>query len=133
MSSDEGYNTARQLLKSNYGQDYLISVAYAERLAKAPQIKDEDGQTLQQYSILLTSCKNTLKEIGYVNKLENPDMFRKIIDKLPFGLKQRWREVADNISEEKKREITIEDITEFIDRKARAANHPIFGNLTSHT
>ena len=73
MEPTEGYERVKGLLKSKFGQNYKISTAYAERFMKAPQIKAEDGQALQRYSVLLTSCKNTLKEIGTLNKLDNPD------------------------------------------------------------
>ena len=48
---------------------------------------------------------------------------------MPFALRRRWRDIADSITEEQKRDITIEDVTEFVDKRARAANHPQFGNL----
>lgn len=132
MNPNEGYTTARKLLKGRYGQDYKISAAFTERIKKFPPIKPEDNQSLQRFSILMTSCRTALKDIGYVNKLDNPDLYHVIIDKLPINLKKKFRDVADNISEEQKREITIEDITKFIDKQARAANHPIFGNLFNH-
>ena len=82
----EGYDRAKGL-KSKFGQTYKSSTAYAEGVMKVPQIKGEDGQALQRYSVLLTSCKNTLKEIGCLNKLDNPDTLRSIVEKLPFALK----------------------------------------------
>ena len=78
----ERYKEARQLLKSKYNQSYKIATAYVDRITNFPAIKAEDGEALQQLSIMLTSCKNTLKEIGYLNKIENPDCLQKIIDKL---------------------------------------------------
>lgn len=132
MEANEGYDKAKGLLKSKHGQSYKISAAYAERILKVPQIKSEDGRSLQRFSVLLTSCQNTLKEIGCINKLENPDTLQKVVEKLPYGLRQRWRDVADHITEEQNREITIQDITNFIDKKARAANHPLFGNLSNN-
>ncbi|KAK3752073.1 hypothetical protein QZH41_005572 [Actinostola sp. cb2023] len=131
MEANEGYAKARELLKSRYGQNYKISAAYAERIMKAPQIKAEDGRALQQFSVLLTTCRNTLNGIGCINKIENPDTLQKIVEKLPFALRQRWRDVDDNITEEQNREITIKDLTDFVDKKARAANHPLFGKLTN--
>ena len=73
---------------------------------------------------------SALKEIGYLNKVENPDMLKMIVDKLPYGLKLKWRDVADRIVEIEEREITIEDIDNFVTSKACAATHAIFGNVT---
>ena len=99
-----------------------------DRVTNGPSIKSEDGDASQKLSILLTSCKNTLKDIGYLSKIENPESLRKIINRLPFAMRRKWRDVADNISEKKDREITI-DITNFVAKAARAASHPIFGSL----
>ncbi|RUA05619.1 MAG: hypothetical protein DSY43_04230, partial [Gammaproteobacteria bacterium] len=133
MSPQEGYQTARQLLKSKYGQNYRIASAYVDKITKMSPIKAEDGTALQRYSVMLISCKNTLKEIGFLNKIENPDALQRIIEKLPFNLRQRWRDVADDITEVKGREVTIGDIAKFVETKARAANHPIFGTIVYDT
>ena len=31
--------------------------------------------------------QDTLKEIGYLNKVENPDTLKMIVNRLPYGLK----------------------------------------------
>ena len=133
MDPEEGYKTARALLKNRYGQNYKIATALIDRVTKAPQIKADDGPALQRYSVLLTSCKNALKEIGYLSKIENPDTLQRIIERLPLGLRQKWRDKADVITESQNREVTIGDIAEFVETKARIANHPVFGNIhTNH-
>ena len=42
----------------------------------------EDGGALQSFSALLTTCKNTLNEIGYLSKIENPDSLKKVVARL---------------------------------------------------
>ncbi len=131
MREEEGYREARRLLLERYGQAYKIASAFVERISNGPPIKAEDGLGLQRFSILLTSCSNTLKEIGYLSKLENPDGMRKIIDRLPFSLKAKWREVVDGIMQRERRDATVKDISDFIEARARVANHPIFGKISS--
>ena len=84
-------------------------------------VRSEDGSTLQRFSVMLTSCKNALKEIGYQSKIENPDTMQRIVEKFPFGWRQKRREKADS----------IKDIADFVETKARVANHPVFGNITN--
>ncbi|XP_044182749.1 uncharacterized protein LOC114952001 [Acropora millepora] len=132
IGDDSGYQTARKLLQKAYGSSYKIANAYVKKLTSGPAIKAEDGEGLRKLSIALTGCKNTLTEIGYLNKLENPDTLRTIVQRLPFGLRQRWRDVADNITETQNREITIADLSDFVNAEARAATHAIFGDLSSH-
>ena len=97
MDPEEGYNTARALLKDRYGQRYKIPTALMDLVTKSPQIKADDGPALQRYSVLLSSCKNSLKEIGYLSKIENPDILQGIIGRLPIWLPQIWRERAKDL------------------------------------
>lgn len=56
-----------------------------------------------------------------------------IVDRLPYGLKLKWRDEVDKITERIGREITIEDVSDFVTAKARAATHAIFGDISSRS
>ena len=114
MRHVEGYQEARRLLKERYGQDYKIATAFVERVTSGPPIKAERCEDLRRFSILLTTCKNALKDIGYLGRINNPDCLKKIINRLPFDMKRRWRDIADDISECQQREITTEDVALFV-------------------
>ena len=131
MKDEEGYVEAGQLLKKRYGQDYKIASSYIERVINNPPIKSENAAALERFSVLLASCKNMLKDIGYLSKIENPDSMQRIINRLPFALWRSWRDVADAIMERESREVTIDDIAKFVQSKARASSHPIFGNISN--
>ena len=115
---EERYQEARKLLAKRYRQLYKIASAYVERVTNGPAIKAEDGAALLSFFALLTTCKNMLNEIGYLSKIENPDSLKKVVARLPFSLRQKWCEVADEIMEEKAREVTIADIVDFVQKKA---------------
>ncbi|XP_028417118.1 uncharacterized protein LOC114541384 [Dendronephthya gigantea] len=131
MNPERGYVEARRLLKERYRQKYRVAAAHIETLTEGPAIKSEDGNALMQFSIQLTSCTNTLKEIGSLEKLNHPENLKRIINQLPFGIRLKWRDTVDRIVEKDGRDVTIEDVTEFVTAKARAATHPIFGKITS--
>ena len=131
MREQEGYVEAKRLLKERYGQGYKIAAAHVKRLAAGPQIKAEDGTALEQFSIQLTSCVNTLTDIGYLNKLDNPDNLKKVIERLPYGFRLKRRDTVDRIVEREQRDVTIKDIMDFVVAKARAVTHPIFGRVTN--
>ena len=131
MSEEEGYKRARQLLAERYGQSYKIATAYIDRLTSGPSIRADDSISLQRFSILLTSCMNTLKEIGYLSRLENPEALKGVVDRLPYGLKVRWRDLVDNIYVRERRDPALQDLVAFVEANSRAACHPIFGKITS--
>ena len=62
-----------KLLEERYGQNYKIAAAHVKRLVEGPVIRADHGSALQQFSIQLTSCVNTLREIGYISKLDSHD------------------------------------------------------------
>ena len=85
INPKEGYKTARALLKDRYGRSYKIATALIDRGTKTPQIKSNDGPALQRYSVLLTGCKNSLKEIGYLNKIETLKLSKRSFEGCHFG------------------------------------------------
>ena len=129
MEPDRGYIEARRLLKEKYGQGYKIATALVERLINGPPIKNEDCNALQKLSIALTNCKNTLQDVGYLNKVDNPDSLQKIVRRLPLPLRRSWRDKADDVTNNEQREITFHDLAKFVDAKARAMAHPVFGDI----
>ena len=72
-----------------------------------------------------------MNEIGYLGKIENPDRLKKVVARLPFSLRQKWRKVADEITVGKAREVTIADIANLVEKKARILTHPKFGDIIS--
>ena len=88
---------------------------------------------MQNFATLLTSCRNTLKSIGYSSKIENQDSLRGVIDRLPYDLRKKWRNTADQISEDQDIEIKFEDIVVFVEKQARAASHPVFGDISARS
>ena len=129
MPDDIGYKEARRLLAELYGQPYNIATAYVDRVINGAPIRAEDGPSFQKFSILLTSCRNTLNEIGYLNRLENSDSLRKIVERLPYPLRLKWRDLVDAISQKEGRDPNLKDISEFVEARSRATNHPIFGKV----
>ena len=133
MREDDGYKEARKLLKERYRQNYKIAAAHVKRLLDGLLIKADDGSALQQFSIQLTSCVNTLREIGYISKLDSQDNLKKIIDGLPYSLRVKWRDTVDKVVETEARDVTVVNIMKFVIARARAASHPVFGRVAIET
>ena len=129
MNAEAGYLKARKLLESKFGQKHKIAMAYLDKVTNGPVIKAEDAEALEGFATLLASCTNTLKAIGYSSKFESPDCMRKIIDRLPPKLQASWRDNADRILSTEGRDICIDDISLFVEQKARALSNPVFGKL----
>jgi hypothetical protein len=70
-----------------------------------------------------------LEKIGYLDKLNNSDNLKKIIDHLPYTMRVRWRDTVDRIVEKVARDVTLKDVNKFVTAKARATTRPVFGKI----
>ena len=52
---------------------------------------------------------------------------RKITEKLPTALQDRWRRKAQSILEKDQRTVTCQDLVEFIEWEVRTMSNPLFG------
>ena len=129
MEPEREYIEARRLLKERYGQGNKIATALVEHLINGPPIKNKDCNALQKLSISLANCKNILQDVGYLNKVDNPDILQKIVRRLPHTLRRSWRYKADDITNNEHQETTFHDLAKFVDAKARAMIHPVFGDI----
>ncbi|KAL9986036.1 hypothetical protein ACROYT_G000097 [Oculina patagonica] len=110
LSPDQGYQEARRLLKKTFGDEYRIASAYESKALNWPTIKVEDGKVLNRFAIYLAGCKNAMEGSQYSSKFDQPDSFQKLILKLPFNMRERWRRVVDEIMEHQKRPVKFDDV-----------------------
>lgn len=60
-------------------------------------MKSDDGKALGVYAMSLTGCCNTMEDVEFLEKMDNPTNLRTVISKLPYKMKERWRVEAYEI------------------------------------
>ena len=118
-----GYQTARRLLEERFGHPFRIASQYVTKLTEGPPLKPSDRTGLLAFADQLKDCENTLESIGYLDEINSADNLRRIVQRLPFHLRTKFVEVADQIQEAGQR-TNISHIAEFVEIKARATNNP---------
>lgn len=129
MDPDKGYRKAKKLSKEHFGNEYRISVAYINKALSWSTIKADDGEALNALALFLTSCSNAMTDLDYMEELDNVANMRAIVNKLPYNLRERWRSAAFDIQEKKARRPMFKDLVKFINRQAKVALHPLFGDI----
>ena len=94
-----------------------------------PQVKGDDSKALHNLSMFLNECQTTLDSLGYIGELDSTVNMRIVVAKLPFGLRDRWRRIADSIEEDQGKIVKFNGLVRFLDRQARVATNPAFGKL----
>ena len=126
MDSSLGYQMARKLLEERFGHPFTIASKYVTKLTDGPPLKPSDRAGLLAFADQLKDCEHTLESIGYLDEINSADNLRRIVQRLPFHLRTKFIEVADQIQQTGQR-TNISRIAEFVKVKARAANNPVFG------
>ena len=128
LDPSEGYKRAREMLKKRYGNPERIVTAFVDRVLNWKDIGRDDVEGLDEFSVMLASCRNAVSCVPHgASELQNPETMRKILNKLPFNVQDRWRREADDIMTRKGREVTFNDLVNYIEREARVMKNPLFG------
>ncbi|XP_071486966.1 uncharacterized protein [Diadema antillarum] len=123
------YRKAKDLLRRKFGNRQLIVETMMMKAVQWPDIKPEDGEELHRFSIFVTELHNLARDLNMESEVNHSHNIRLIIGKLPYKLRDKWRNRADDIQEEKQGNITFDDVVSFIAKQARIATNPVYGNL----
>ena len=94
-----------------------------------PEVRAEDGVALNRFSIFLMRCKNAMEGSKYLSKLAQPETIQRLVLKLPFGLRTRWRRLVDHVMGIELRLVNFGDLADFVDNESRVATNPVFGRI----
>ncbi|XP_043220311.1 uncharacterized protein LOC122389655 [Amphibalanus amphitrite] len=128
MPEDKGYKEARRLLEARYGNQYKIAARSVDRILNWPAIKVDEIDAMDDFSIALRTCYNSMAGmVTETSELDHPKTIRKILEKFPPTIQDRWRRLAEDVREHKNRIVTFKDLVDFVEREARIATNPLFG------
>ena len=82
----EGYKTAKETLKENFGLPHIIAKAHLKKLENLPPLKNCAGSTLLEFARHLEIADRTLRGMGpdYVGDLNHSNTLMELSRKLPF-------------------------------------------------
>lgn len=129
LREEECYQEAKHLLERNFGSKHRIAEAYLSKLRQWPNVPRNNPSSLQELSLFLIECKNTVSNLNYSTELDSTANIKMVVAKLHFTLQEKWKTVAFNIEEEQERVVRFSDLINFVERHARIATNPSFGNI----
>lgn len=130
MAPERGYIVAKGLLQEHFGNEYKIAAAYIGKALAWPTItKAEDIKALQAYALFLRGCANVMEELQYMQELDMPSNMKMVVFKLPYKLREQWRNKVHNIMEASNNRAHFIDLVKVIERHVRVLSDPIFGDI----
>ena len=120
LEPTDGYQKAKKILKRRYGRPWQIAEDYLQLLTEGPQVKAGDYQGLAAIVTQMEKCALNLHEIGFHSEIESSDTIRKVVRRLPYGMRTQWAEKASQIAR-RGRVATFEDLVEYIQEREEVA------------
>ena len=84
MYLEDGYQQAMEILHQRYGQPGTIAAVFIDRISSQQQLNAENSEELDEFSLLLLSCKYALGNA--CNFMNDPWTLRTITMNLPVGV-----------------------------------------------
>ena len=122
-----GYAKALQLLKTRFGDDFIIADACVKKLTSGLQIEPYDATGIQEFADDLRQCVDTLEAMGKIDEVDARSRLMLISDRLPGHLQNVWRQKAVDARVLHDEYPGIEMFLRFVETTARHATDPCFG------
>jgi len=126
LHPDVGYVRAKELLKSRFGDDFVIAQAWLSKVAVGGPVAG--CEHLQEFADELRGCLNCLQAMGYVSEVNTQSVLVKIAQRLPQYLKTRWVREVQHLKR-RQGSPSIDDLIIFVEGAAEEANDPVFGGI----
>ena len=127
MDPTEGYKRARAILEEQFGNKFEIAQAWINKVTQQTNVKSNE---LRRYANNLRTCYETLKAGNCLGELESQSNLKKIMDRLPGYVQNRWRTKAAKVKRKEHRLPGIKDVVVFLEAVAFEATDPIFGVMS---
>ena len=127
MQPVEGYVKARLLLKERFGNDFVISEAWVNKITCDIPVKPNSAESLQEFADDVRGCVETLRAMNRLDEVDTRGRLVKLMNRLPLYLQGRWRKEAVTTCERTGRYPNIDAFLKFLERLAREASDPVFG------
>jgi len=127
VDGDEGYKTARQILKDRFGDDHLVTEQLVRNLRYGGPVKSP--KELQQLADDLRCCHMTLSQMNHLQEMESQLCIVEIVSRLQPYLQNRWKKQALDAKNESKKYPGFKTLVDFVNREANDANDPVYGKM----
>ena len=122
-----GYQRARQLLDSRFGDAFVISEAWVRKIVDGPAIKPNNTESLQTFTDDVRDCVETLTSMKLLNEVDTRSRLVKLVGRLPTYLISRWRKKAMTDRRDTGAYPSITTFLEFLEEVCEEASDPVFG------
>ncbi|GAA57118.1 protein disulfide-isomerase, partial [Clonorchis sinensis] len=117
-----GYQRAMDILRTQFGRPHDIAQSFMNELLVGGPIAPGDVDALRRLIRKMVNCDLALKQMHYTADLNCSTNLKRIVERLPRHLQQRWAEAADDILRSGS-EPEFDHLVSFLDRSVSIASN----------
>ena len=123
--ADDRFESAVELLCSRFGNDLNVSESAIARLEGWPVMDGSNPAAVRSFADFLRTVLFTAQKVdGLLTILDSKLLNRRILNKLPCGIRVKWVEFT---REKKEQFPTFQDFVGFVNRQSDILNDPLLG------
>ncbi|KAA0203896.1 hypothetical protein HAZT_HAZT002427 [Hyalella azteca] len=126
--ADVAFREASLLLDKEYGNEFKVATAYLNKLTNWSAIKQEDVAALQDLHLFLLKCNSYLENSSPGNPINSPGEIMKIIMKLPFKMREKWRLKTYQMMEREEM-VGFHHLVKLVGDEVGLLKQPLFGAI----
>lgn len=107
------------MLEEYFGHKHKIANAYMVKAFAWSVIKQEDLKALHAFSLFLRSRCNAMEHLANMEEMNVASNMKTILLKLPYKLRDKWRDRACKLQEERGRQPTFFEMVDFMERQVK--------------
>ena len=129
LADETAYDAAMKVLEKRYGNPFIVSQAFRDRLDQWGTVKPKDVAGLRSFSDFLLQCVIAAKVVGGMGILDDAQYQKKLVEKLPEWLHSRWIRVVHHTKDAQGRYPLFKDFADFVAKEVEVCSDPVFGSL----
>ena len=125
LGNEAAYDEAMKVLEGRYGDPFIISNAFRDKLDAWPKIGSKDPTGLRRFGDFLRQCCTAAKNVHHLHHLDDERENKKLMSKLPDWLINRWGRTVVKWRREEGSFPPFSVFAEFVNEEAVIACDPI--------
>ncbi|XP_055958550.1 uncharacterized protein LOC130013685 [Patella vulgata] len=125
LQTDNAFEDAKSLLEERFGNPFIISQAFRDKLESWPKIYPRDGLALRKFADFLRQCESGMNSIDSLKVLDDPRENKKLLIKLPDYLVNCWARIVHDYKQKYQQFPPFREFVKYLSREADIACDPV--------
>jgi len=125
LKGEDAFDKAKKALEDRYGDPFIVSEAFRDKLESWPRISPKDSIGLRRYADFLAQCEVAMAEIKGLEILNDCRENQKMLQRLPDWLVTRWGRIVSKTRADNQRYPSFSVFAKFVTDEAKIVCDPI--------